>query len=77
MMKTNFFNFRRYKDRYLLTNDFGRYAFVSKEELNGLIYGNLDENTDIYTELEEKGFIYSTSDNSFINEFLADERGQK
>ena len=77
MMKTNFFNFRRYKDRYLLTNDFGRYAFVSKEELNGLIYGNLDENTDIYTELEEKGFIYSTSDNSFINEFRDELRYSK
>lgn len=32
-MKKNYFNYTRIKDKYLLTNDLGRYVFLSKEEM--------------------------------------------
>lgn len=36
-MKLNYFNFKNFKDKMLLTNDFGRYLFVSKEDFQGIL----------------------------------------
>lgn len=30
-MKSNYYNFKKYKDKYLLTNEEGKYIFLSKK----------------------------------------------
>ena len=39
-MKLNYFNFKEFGDRVLMTNDFGQYIFVSKEEFEEHIKNN-------------------------------------
>ena len=42
----NYFNFKRFDDDYLLTNDLGRYMFVSASELKALLKGTVDPDSD-------------------------------
>lgn len=62
----NYFNFERRGDKYLLTNDFGKYLFVGAETFNQLsqnciLYDNPDRN-----QLVEGGFIFDGSPEIFI-----------
>lgn len=60
----NYFNFKKLDDNYLLTNDIGRYAFVSEETLKALINNDtLPEN--IYEELKSNFFVYDEHNNVF------------
>ena len=57
MYKLNYFNFKERKNNYLITNDMGKFAFVTKDEFKKLIKKEkLSEDT--YNELVEKSFIY-------------------
>ncbi len=68
MYKLNYFNFMEREKNYLITNDAGRYAFLSNEDFRKLVNKEkLEENT--YKELMKKGFIYSINDEIFANEF--------
>jgi len=53
----NQFYFDKLGDGYLLTNDFGSYAFLSLEDFRSLLEGKLDEKADLYQDLRKKGFI--------------------
>ncbi|OQB13117.1 MAG: Anaerobic sulfatase-maturating enzyme [Firmicutes bacterium ADurb.Bin193] len=60
----NFFNFKKFGDEYLLTNDTGKYAFVSEDTLHSLIEKkNLPE--EIYEKLKENFFVYDEHDSVF------------
>ena len=64
MYKINFFNFKERQNNYLITNDFGNYAFIDKTNFMKLVNKEeLDE--EIKTELIEKNFIYEESDELF------------
>ena len=64
MYKLNYFNFSKRNNNYLLTNDFGKYIFLSPEQFNKLIHKQpLDLN--IEKELLEKGFIYKVDEEIF------------
>ncbi len=61
-MKLNYFNFKEFNKKILLTNDFGKYIFLKKEDFRKLI-GNkelLDE--DIIKQLKEADILYDESD---------------
>lgn len=60
----NYFNFKRMGEKFLLTNDFGRYIFLSAEEFRNLYIENLD-NEEIKKHIEEAGFWFETSENFF------------
>ena len=61
MYKINFFNFKERENNYLITNDFGNYAFIDKNNFLKLVNKEeLDE--EIKNELMEKNFIYEESD---------------
>lgn len=64
----NYFNFKPFGDRYLLTNDFGAYAFVTKEDVADLLRGRLDPDSDLSTELERKRFVFRGSANAFTRQ---------
>ena len=57
-----FFRFKEFKDKYLITNDVGEYAFLTKEEFKKYLEGNLKKNSKKYQELKEKGLIKSEMD---------------
>ena len=58
-MKSNYYNFKKYKDKYLLTNEEGKYIFLSEEEFHHLVYreyNKLEEG--IFVRLKQNYFIY-------------------
>lgn len=61
----NYFNFKKLEDKYLLTNDFGRYMFASKEELNSLVCDKVDYETDFGKQAKEKLFCFDGSAQAF------------
>ena len=64
MYKLNYFNFKEYEDKYLITNDLGRFSFLDKTEFEKLIKKEkLSE--DKINELMLKRFIYDGSDEIF------------
>ena len=61
----NYFNFRPYKNKYLLTNDLGRYCFLEPEQLRSLLTDRLSPESDAARLLRERYFLYDGSDEAF------------
>ncbi|MBQ5563357.1 MAG: His-Xaa-Ser system radical SAM maturase HxsB, partial [Clostridia bacterium] len=61
----NYFNFKRFDDDYLLTNDLGRYMFVSASELKALLKGTVDPDSDFGKKAIEEMFWYQGSSQAF------------
>lgn len=58
-MKYTYFNFKKWNDQQiLLTNDLGRWAFVSLPTFQAMLLHRLDNTDPSYAELLEKGFLY-------------------
>ena len=64
----NYFNFKEFKGQYLLTNDFGRYAFLIKDEFYHLLRDDMDLNGANRQKLTENLFIYDGSSEAFSAE---------
>lgn len=76
MYKLNYFNFKERKDNYLITNDMGKYAFLSKKDFNKLVQKQeLDIN--IKQELIDKGFIYEKNEEIFASDMAMKVRKHK
>lgn len=59
----NHFNFKRLDDgQVLLTNDFGRYLFLSADEFSQFLKGTCSENADLSRRLSENGFLIGPMD---------------
>lgn len=56
-VQTGFFRFRRLDGKYLITNDFGRYRFLSDDDFRRFIAGDLDKKAFLYARLVQDGFI--------------------
>lgn len=65
-MKKNFFNYKKIGDKYLLTNDLGRYMYLSKEELYRMLTDQIDEEEELSQRLREKFFVYDGSEYDFV-----------
>lgn len=66
-MKYAYFNFRKWNnEQVLLTNDLGRWVFVSLSTLQAILLKTLDESDSSYNELLEKGFIYEGDADIYI-----------
>ncbi len=61
----NYFNFAPKGDSFLITNDLGRYMYISKKELNDLLHENIDVNSDFGKQLIDNCFYYTDSDLAF------------
>ena len=70
-MKLNYFNFREINGKMLLTNDFGKYVFVEKQDFKKLILKDVDMSSLIGRKLLETGMIYKGTDLRFseVNEY--------
>jgi His-Xaa-Ser system radical SAM maturase HxsB len=49
--------FKKLGNKYLVTNDIGRYFFLSPSMFKKYMEGRISENSKVYKDLEEKGFI--------------------
>ena len=54
----NYFNFKPFGGKVLITNDFGRYSFLSQDAFKQLIAGTLLPSDSQYQELKDKLFLY-------------------
>ena len=54
----NHFNFKACFDEILVTNDLGRYAFLTQDQFRMLLNGRIKDDAEKYLELKEKQFVY-------------------
>ena len=73
-MKLNFFNFRPFDKAILLTNDFGKYIFVSSDEFKKIIKKEIDISSPIADELISKRFIYTDTKLEYSSNLMYDMR---
>ncbi len=64
-MKLNYFNFKEFNGKMLLTNDFGKYAFLELPDFKNLISRDLDMSSPVAKDLNAKGMIYEDTDLKF------------
>lgn len=71
-MKLNYFNFKQFGNSVLLTNDFGKYVFVSKEDFQKIISKQIIKDSALYKKLIDEKMIYDESnlEYSSINKYL-------
>ena len=66
-MKLNYFGFKPFNDRYLITNEMGFYYFLSKENLDNLINERYTEiDSDTIESLKDRYFIFDQNDDVFV-----------
>ena len=73
-MKLNFFNFKPFDNAILLTNDFGKYIFVSSDEFKKIIKKEIDISSPIADELISKRFIYTDTKLEYSSNLMYDMR---
>ncbi|SNU06181.1 His-Xaa-Ser system radical SAM maturase HxsB [Lachnospiraceae bacterium] len=71
------FQFKRLEDKILITNDFGEYEYLTKEDFKDLINNNISSDHVLYESLEAKGFLYSTSVEAYLDKFKHNLRAGK
>ena len=64
----NYFNFQKRDNKYLITNDFGKYQFVSEKTFQELLNDSVSEENQDKPMLIRNGFFYENSTEGFIKE---------
>lgn len=64
----NYFNFKKFKDRYLITNDLGKYLFLSEKEFSKLCDNTYMEDEELCRKLSERYFVIDKNREAFIDE---------
>lgn len=75
--KKNYFNFKQINDKYLLTNDTGRYIFLKNDEFRLLMDNRLDDDQELVNRLKQGYFIYDKHRELFVDEVKAEVRKKK
>lgn len=66
-MQLNYFNFREFKDKYLITNELGFYSFVSEKTLKALVDERFEIiEPEVINELKDRLFIFDQNEDVFI-----------
>lgn len=63
----NYFNFKKFRDKYLLTNDLGNFLFLSEDEFQKVCIEDYKEDSQLYKKLAEKYFIVNGNKDSFVD----------
>lgn len=58
MYSLAYFNWVQKNDSTLITNDLGKFLFISNNEFSSLLNGSLQEDTDLFHKLLDAGFIF-------------------
>ena len=62
----NYFNFQKRNNKYLISNDLGKYQFVSEKTFQQLIDNVIPDDENEKNTLIENGFIYEGTLESFV-----------
>ena len=65
----NHFIFKRFNKGFLITNDFGKYLFLSNEEFQKYLSDNINKEDELYQVLKSKYFILESK-----SDLLADDK---
>ncbi|MBX4271121.1 His-Xaa-Ser system radical SAM maturase HxsB [Clostridium estertheticum] len=57
-IKRNYFNYKQMGDKYLLTNDLGKFVFINEEEFNSFVNNEESITGELQLKLKENYFIY-------------------
>lgn len=60
------FNFKKYGNKILITNDLGRYDFLEVDEFERFANDHLEQNSELYDRLKSNYFLYDDSFEQFI-----------
>ena len=66
-----FYNWTEFNGQFLLTNDIGKYCFLSKDDFFDFAEGRLSSDSNIFNLLQQLGFLYQDK-NKYISEFQYD-----
>ena len=61
----NYFNFQKFKNKYLITNDLGRYDFLDVSQFVKLLTDDIPADSEDGKRLREKYFIYDGDEEQF------------
>ena len=64
----NHFFFRDFNGKKLITNDLGRYSFLSDNEFNQLLSEQIEKESEKYKELKERFFVFDGNREVFLQE---------
>ena len=76
-MKLNYFNFKRFGEEILLTNDFGCYTFVSDGDFRKIVARNVELKSELGKELHNKKMIYDETNLEYSSYHKYDMRHMK
>lgn len=65
----NYFNFKRIRNQYLLTNDLGRYIFITPDQFRELMEQGTVSDPIIDNRLRKNAFIFDSSVEAFLDNF--------
>lgn len=61
------FNFKKLNNKVLITNDLGRYEYLSKDEFSKFINKKIDPESELYCRLKDKMFLFDDSIEYYVN----------
>jgi len=73
-LKLNYFNFKEFEGKILITNDLGCHIFLSKKDFKKLLEKDIDINSDLGKALLENNFIYDKSNLEYSSHLKHDMR---
>lgn len=62
----NYFNFTKFQNVFLITNDFGKYAFLTPDEFKQVLTNKYKLNEKLNYKLEQNLFVYDSSQLAFL-----------
>lgn len=73
----NYFNFKKVDNKYLLTNDAGKFIFLNVDDFEKFIFDKYNKNSDLYNKLSNNKFIIDKNKELFIEDFASEIRENK
>lgn len=60
------FYFKKFKDKILITNDVGKYHFLSIDDFKSFINDNIAKGSNLYNSLKDEYFLFDGSAQNFL-----------
>lgn len=76
-MRLNYFNFKKFEGKVLLTNDFGSYLFVTLDDFKRILKKDIDLESELGKQLLEKNLVYDNTNLEYSSRLKYDLRGIK
>ena len=76
-MRLNYFNFKEFEGKYLLTNDLGSHLFVSPDDFKKIIKKDVDLNSELGKKLLQRNMVYDDTNLEYSSRLMHDLRDIK